>query len=255
MAYALASHFQSTPVTSGASSTATHTPGAGNGAFLAIMFAAGSNLTIASIQNQSAASISFTEETPNNWNNASGFGQRLVWIPSFPAGTTSIVVTLSGAVSSALYFEGAEYSGLSTSLTPDATSSHDTASAAGGGNDVTSNTATPTGVVTAGGAICFGFQGSYSAFESCTAGTGFSNYLAMNPNSGVQGAGAIEDKRITTNAAVAAIFSSATTGNEYYTQMIVIDEAGTPPNVPATGAASVAGKTSVLGIGITPLTA
>jgi hypothetical protein len=228
MAYALVSHFISAQATSGSSATATRTPGAGDGAFLAIMYQQTSGaLTIASIQNQASTSIPFTESSTSNYNSSSGFGQRLVWIPSFPVGTTSIVVTLSAAIQ-AMYFQGAEYSGLSTSLTIDAQNGHDTASAAGGGNDVTSNTATPTGVVAAGGAICFGFQGSYSAFDSCTAGTGFGNYLAMNPNNGVQGAGSIEDKRITTNAAVAAIFSSFASGEEYYAQMIVIDELSVP---------------------------
>ncbi|HEX3948212.1 MAG TPA: hypothetical protein VHW95_00010 [Steroidobacteraceae bacterium] len=154
---------------------------------------------------------------------------------------------MSAAPDNGVYFELAEYSGLSTSLTIDAQHAFETTSAAGGANDVTSGTATPSGVAAAGGGIVFGYQGSYSAFESCTVGTGFGNYLALNPVPGVDGAGAIEDKRITSNAAVAAIFSSATTGNDYYTQMLVIDE------VSSGGSGRSNQNGSMMGVSLMPL--
>lgn len=228
MAYTLISQVQSTPGT--LTSSITRTPVSNAGAFLTVSYrnGGGAALTVSSLTNQASANIPFTAATFSAFNIGAGvgYGQILLWVPVFPAGTTSYTLTLSSTPSSAgdTFFDHCEYTGLSKSLTIDAQAGQTQAAPGAGTDAVTSTAATPSNVLAAGGGIVFGFSGSYSTFESNAAGTGFGNYLAVNPSPGTLGAGAIEDKRITTNAAVAATFTAATGGNTYATQIIVIPE-------------------------------
>lgn len=231
MAYSLITQVQSTPGT--LTSAITRTPVSNAGAFLTVSYrnGGGAALTVSSLVNQGSSSISFTAATFSAFNIGAGvgYGQILLWVPVFPAGTTSYTLTLSGTPSNAgdTYFEHCEYTGLSTSLTIDAQAGQNQTAPGAGADAVTSTSATPSSIVAAGGGIIFAFSGSYSTFESNTVGSGFGNYLAVDPSPGTLGAGAIEDKRITTNASVAATFTAATSGNTYATQMVIIPEAST----------------------------
>jgi hypothetical protein len=226
--YSLVGQFQSTA--GGVSSTLTRTPATGAGAFLVITYLhAASQLTISSITNQASTAIPYTQATFTSWNFGAGigYGQALVWIPAFPSGTTSTVLTMNtSSDSTTLYFYQCEYTGLTNSLTIDAQAGQNQSSVSGSANAVTSGTASPSGAAT--GAIVFGMSISYSAYESNTAGTGFGNYLAFDPAIGVLAAGAIEDMRTTINNPTAATFTAATAGNSYGTQMLIIDEAPIP---------------------------
>jgi hypothetical protein len=254
MAYALVGTFTSSLSSTAAFTSLTRTPAAGDGAVIVFNYQlTTAPMTISSLVNQASTAIPFTEATFNSWNQgaAVGFGQRLLWVPAFPGGTTAITLnTNTGSDGGGIIFTMNEYSGLTTSLTIDAQNGQTQVSSTGAANEITSGNATPVGA--ASGGMVFGLSGSYSAFESNTAGTGFGNYVA--PNSGA-GEGAMEDKRITSNASVAATFTAATVGNTYSTQMIVIDElASSGPVQPSTGALSLVGQTAgrVVGSIITP---
>lgn len=214
---------------SGPGMTMTRTIAAGSGAFIYVNYQNGGGaLTIASIVNQASTNIPFAVCAGATWNlgAAVGYGATLLWVPSFPAGTTAVTVTLSGnSFSSNPSFELLEVAGLSTSITPDAQSGNTQTSSSTATDQLTSGSATPTGAAT--GAIVVGTSINYSAFSSPPAGSLFgANYVALTAT----GNSALEWMRITSNASVSANFTPAAASQTYGTQMFVIDEIFVAPN-------------------------
>ena len=201
--------------------TLTYTPSnVGNVFFLVIGYDASVATAISSIKNQASTTVSYTE-IGTGYINGSGYGQHVVVLFGVPTGTTSITVTLAASVGGGIGVYLQEYSGLAGSI--DKSIVANVTSSSTSANNVSSGNVTPTGVAAAGGGILWSWAGSYSAFESCTAGTGFGHYAAVTEI--IQGA--VEDKRITTNSAVAATWTPPTSGNVYEVVAVVIDESGT----------------------------
>jgi hypothetical protein len=176
------------------------------------------------LTNQNGVQIPFLEAGTGYYNVSTEYGFHVLYVPRFPPGTTSVIAQLSHTATGTMGMGIAPYLGLTAALAIDAFASNPAQSAANTTQDtVTSTTCTPTGAAP-NGALCWGCSFSFSAFEVPSVGTGFGNTATWI----IPPEGLIEDKLITSNAAVAATFKATTTGHIYTSYVVVIDLA--PPS-------------------------
>lgn len=173
--------------------------------------------TISSIQDQSAAAVTGAVELATCAKNSTtdGIQQRVVDVPSMPAGVTQIVVNLSGAPTFGTDVVVSEYTGCGTGAA-DVVNALLDQSYGTGANAVLSGTATNTAQPALLWACCEDTQGASAA----VAGSGFTQRASFTRH-------CVEDARLTTTASQQATFTSgAGVSRRFMTAIVIIDEPG-----------------------------